>query len=255
VPVEVINGIRLHTQSLGHGGQPLVLLHGMLIGTLTSWYFAIAPLLARRRRVHMYDLRGHGLSEAPPSGYRLSDMAQDLAHVVAHFGRGEPVAVAGHSFGGAIALRFAIDHPHLVERLVLVETPLPVVIPGWEISAREQTRDTLVAMLPPILQTSFDSGRRRARRLEGRTDHLIQHTTLTQDLAAEPDIADSDIATVRCPVLMCYATYTKPEIMQSRDRLAKLLPRATVRMFEGSHYLPNESPQQIAAAIDTFLDA
>ena len=75
------NGVRLHTTALG-AGPPVVMLHGLLIGSLASWYFTAAPALARTHAVQLYDLRGHGLSDRPVDGYDTATMAADLAALI-----------------------------------------------------------------------------------------------------------------------------------------------------------------------------
>ena len=203
----------------------------------------------------MYDLRGHGLSEAPAAGYGIRSMADDLEHVIRRFAGDEPVALVGHSFGAVIALRHALDHPRQVQRLVLIEAPLPVVTGDWVDAVKAQTRESVVAMLPPPLQMAFSAGGRRAARMYGRAETLAQRTSLAADLGAEPDIDDAELATLRPRALLCYGTQTVPSMLATRDRLARVLPNATLRMIEGNHFLPAEAPQALARTIGEFLDA
>src|SRR5262249_25639953 len=105
----VARSVRFHTQELGAGERPsVVMLHGLLIGSLASWYFTAAPALAERRRVLLYDLRGHGRSERTADGYDVATMASDLAELAAPFDA-RPIDLVGHSFGALVALRFALD--------------------------------------------------------------------------------------------------------------------------------------------------
>ena len=70
------SGLRLHYQQLGEGPD-LVMVHG-LTGNLAVWHLRIVPELTDHYRVLTYDLRGHGYSDAPPTGYTPDDMAGDL---------------------------------------------------------------------------------------------------------------------------------------------------------------------------------
>ena len=98
-------GIAHHVQELG-AGPPVVMIHGLLLGSMASWYFTAAPALARRHRVRLYDLRGHGRSSIPATGYQLPSMAADLEALMSHLGM-ERVHLVGHSFGGRVALTSA----------------------------------------------------------------------------------------------------------------------------------------------------
>src|SRR5678815_1667967 len=58
MPLVAANGLQFHVQELGDG-RPVVMLHGLLIGSLASWYFTVAPALAPAHRCRLYDLRDH----------------------------------------------------------------------------------------------------------------------------------------------------------------------------------------------------
>ncbi len=110
----------LHYLDQGQG-RPLVILHG-LFGTLDNW-----QSLARRwssseagLRVISVDLRNHGRSfHAPEHTYAL--MAQDLLALFDHLQLGPDTTLMGHSMGGKTAMRFALDHPERLARLIVVD--------------------------------------------------------------------------------------------------------------------------------------
>src|SRR5712691_558686 len=113
-----VNGIELGYQVLGTG-SPLVLLHGGF-GSV-EMFGPNVELLAAGRRVIGVDLQSHGRSPAADRPMRFETMADDVAALVRSLGL-ERVAIMGFSLGGAVALRTAIRHRDLVERLVLVST-------------------------------------------------------------------------------------------------------------------------------------
>ena len=71
-------------------------------------------------RVIAVDLRGHGHSDKPPSGYRMSQTISDLISVLDTLGICDPVVLVGHSFGGAVASEFAAAYPQHVSHLILI---------------------------------------------------------------------------------------------------------------------------------------
>src|SRR5215831_9172564 len=119
-------GIRLHVQRLGTASERVtaVFLHGLVMDNLSSWYFTVANPAARHADVILYDLRGHGKSERPPSGYTVSDMVSDLESLLEALAVRRPVVLVGNSFGGLLALAFSVAMPSRVAGLVLVDAHL-----------------------------------------------------------------------------------------------------------------------------------
>ena len=111
-----MNGIQLAYQVFGTG-KPLVLLHGGF-GSV-EMFGPNVELLAAGRRVIGVDLQSHGRSPAADRPMRFETMADDIAALIGQLNL-QRAAVMGFSLGGAVALRTAIQHPELVERLVLV---------------------------------------------------------------------------------------------------------------------------------------
>ncbi|MFE1879714.1 alpha/beta fold hydrolase [Streptomyces diastatochromogenes] len=126
-----VGGVRLAYEVSGPPDTaPLVLLHA-LGEDATDWE-AVVPVLARSRRVHALDLRGHGRSNWPGE-YSLELMQADVLGCLDVLGLGT-VDLIGHSMGGIVAYLLAEDHPHRVSRLVLEDVPVP--------RPREQTTPT-----------------------------------------------------------------------------------------------------------------
>jgi pimeloyl-ACP methyl ester carboxylesterase len=104
-----------------HGqGEPLLLLHGGLMST--QGFGPTLTALARNRRVIGVDLHGHGRTALGSRKISAVDIGRDLAVVVQQLGLRQ-VDVMGYSFGGAVALQLAFQHPALVRRLVVVSAP------------------------------------------------------------------------------------------------------------------------------------
>jgi pimeloyl-ACP methyl ester carboxylesterase len=114
-----VNGIELWHEIHGQG-RPLVLLHG---GFGSSAQFGpTLPALAAGRQVVAVDLQSHGRSPTADRPMRFETMADDIAELIGVLGL-ERAAIMGFSLGGGVALRTGIQHPDVVDRLVLVSTP------------------------------------------------------------------------------------------------------------------------------------
>ncbi len=109
--------LRLHVRDWGGGDRPLLLLHG-LASNARIWDLT-APYLVERLRVLALDQRGHGLSDKPAS-YGFDQVAGDTAALIRELSLERPL-VAGHSWGGNVALELAARHPELVSGIILVD--------------------------------------------------------------------------------------------------------------------------------------
>jgi pimeloyl-ACP methyl ester carboxylesterase len=248
------NGLALNVQDLGASGTRVVMLHGLLIGSAASWYFTSAPALAKNHRVRVYDLRGHGMSAHAPAGYGVRSMASDLAALV-----DEPqVDLVGHSWGALIALRFALDQPQRVRRLVLVEAPVPPSSvtemaafldpeptgPGF---TRPGVTD-LASALPAQLRVSG----RRGDRLVKALSRLVLDTTLVDDLRAERDPDPVELARLSCPTLLVYGD--RSSCASGGRKLAEAIPGARHVTLPGGHYLHLDARDALTEHIAEFLD-
>ena len=120
-----VNGIELYYAVYGEG-EPLVLLHG---GFMQNEAFGPnIPAFAEGRQVIGVDLQGHGRTAAFDRPMTFENMATDVAELIKWLGH-KKADVLGYSLGGLTALRLAIDHPDVVDRLVLVA--MPYAFSGW----------------------------------------------------------------------------------------------------------------------------
>jgi len=251
VPILTTGAIDSHVQLMGEG-SPVVLIHGLLLGSLAGWYFHTGPALSPNHRVILYDLRGHGRSERLASGYDLVTLAEDLGSVLEATRASGPVDLVGHSYGGLVALRFALDHPARVERLVLVDVPLPPSSMSEMKGLEQSGANGLLEALPSGLRDAIVGGGRRARRFLEGIDFLVNRSSLLTDLAAEQDIPDEALSALECPTLLVFGQTSSCAAVG--DRLAAVLPRARLQTLPGGHFLPMEVPELLTRAIVEFLD-
>ena len=120
-----VNTVRLHYVSAGEG--PLMLfLHGFP-EFWGAWEEQLAEFSSDHQAVAL-DMRGYNLSSKPEdiSDYAINELVSDIKALVAHLGHRQLVLVA-HDWGGAVAWSFANSHPELLEALVIINSPHPVV--------------------------------------------------------------------------------------------------------------------------------
>ncbi|MCE9574332.1 MAG: alpha/beta hydrolase [Deltaproteobacteria bacterium] len=244
----VANGVRHHVQRLGSPSAPqtVVFLHGLVMDNLSSFYFTLANPTAAHADVVLYDLRGHGMSERPASGYRVADFVADLAAILDGLAIERPVYLVGNSFGGLVALAFAAAHPARVAGLVLIDAHDGAGDWSAKMSAtlalRGEARDSMIAV-------SFQSwlGRhseRKRTRLATAAQALVEGTTLVADLAAATELDDAALAPIRGPALAIYGE--KSDVIDRGRRLAQAIPGCELVVLPGcSHSVIWEATDEV----------
>ena len=263
------SGLTLHYQHVGQGPD-LVMIHG-LTGNLASWHLAIVPLLRTHFRILTYDLRGHGYSDAPPTGYTTADMASDLKELLDILGIERPYLV-GHSYGADTALYFALLHPQRVEKIIAAEPGLPAYIQsrqgkdweGWDHMSRAlahfgfdvppDKRHDIDYLLRLTLQIPKLHGpvRGRARRPEPLLRLL--ETSMIQDYGVVGALSLDRVPCIQTPVLLVYGADSV--FLGTCEYLHTHLPHAREVLLPPSvwgHLGPLEQPDLFVASALDFL--
>jgi pimeloyl-ACP methyl ester carboxylesterase len=114
-----VDGVRMHVRTSGQTGPVVLMLHGASANA-REFEATLAPRVSKTHRVLLLDRPGHGFSERPRDGYELGVQARLAAGVLDQLAPDERAVIVGHSFGGAVALRLALDYPEKVRGLILV---------------------------------------------------------------------------------------------------------------------------------------
>lgn len=274
-------GLKLHVSCWGEPEFPaLLLLHGMRDHS-RSWDW-VAGELASHYRIYAPDLRGHGDSGWVESGaYNVPDYLIDIEDIAGALCL-QKFAIVGHSFGGALGLRYASVFPEKVTAfsgIECVELPIlrdqrsepvqhPARLRGW-IEAARASRSRQPRDYP-----SLDEAEKRmyAENLGLSPDtisHLVKHGVIATadgnwrwkyDNAARlraPDDADGRdidqmLDALICPVMLAYGTASWVEI-PPRDRLARISALSLIEFPGASHWLHHTSRGAYIDALRTFL--
>jgi pimeloyl-ACP methyl ester carboxylesterase len=248
----VANGARFNVHHLSDGDPTVVFLHGLVVDNSSSWYYTVANPVAQRSEVVIYDLRGHGLSEKPASGYTVEEQVDDLFAILDELGIDRPVHLVGNSFGGVLAVAAAVHRPERVAGLVLVEAH--VAVDGW----RQQMVGTLefagLFLDHDDVHNWLDAvGGRKGKRLARNSDTLLHKTSLVDDLAASPAFTQEELAAIECPVLIVCGEFS--DVRDWAERLVYVLPRCELHLYEGcSHLVVLEAPADLRGLLLRWFD-
>ena len=135
-----VRGLRFHFYDWGGDGPPLLLLHG-LASNCHIWD-RVAPLLVKEFSVIALDQRSHGDSEGTEEGYDFANMVADVKSFMDVCNIQNPI-LAGHSWGGNVALHVGVKYPEALAGLIFVDggfvRPRDELNRAWEVVARDMT--------------------------------------------------------------------------------------------------------------------
>ncbi len=253
-----INGARLWFEERGRADAPTLLLHHGYTASRVNW-MPVADRLADRYHIVLMECRGTGASEHTADGYTLEQYAADVVGLLDHLGLAR-VTFAGHSMGGGVGYRLALDHGARLERLVLMA---PISADGFrdaDPSLRERRRQMRqdkdrAALLAAYRAMSVRPDVETDAWLESRVEHVLGVSDGHYDGGAramrELDVG-ARLGEITMPTLMIAAAADALLAANLRDYAR--LPNATLHVFSrAGHEVALHEPDGVATAIDTFI--
>jgi pimeloyl-ACP methyl ester carboxylesterase len=266
MPKALVNGINIHYVQTGQGPD-LVLIHG-IASNLGQWQLSILPALVEDFRVTMYDLRGHGYSDMPPSGYTPVHMVDDFSDLMDYLGI-KQATILGHSYGGLVALSYAARHPERVDRLIIADTGIPLLEQGrgrdallercrellrqHNIDIPDEKAEDVPYLMEQILKRRHHSWRGMgARRALARLSRLSNTTSFGKEYREAPELTLEIIRQIQAPALLIYGD--RSPLMASSQSLHEHLPNCRTAIIpNGGHFFPLEHPQVFVEHVTAFL--
>jgi pimeloyl-ACP methyl ester carboxylesterase len=286
-----VNHVRLHYVSAGKG--PLVVfLHGF-----PEFWYEWKDQLTEFGKDHLAvapDMRGYNLSDKPAelAQYQMTALVEDVRALGEHFSRQKKFVLVGHDWGGAVAWAFAIAHPEMLEKLVIVNAPHPGIFGRLLDSdpAQQQASQYMLMFRSPqaeatlsannyatlvniVLGTGLKSGVFTEEDKAAYLKAWSQPGALTGGLnyyranqvgppapgqaasASTRNFAkDRNTLIVKVPTLVIWGEQDTALLTQNLDGLDQFVPRLTIkRIPDGSHWVIHEKREQVNREIRVFL--
>ena len=218
-------------------GPAVILLHG-LGGTKEAWLANFAAL-ATRYHVYAPDQLGFGHSDKPLIDYKIATWSDFLQGFMQsqHIPK---ATVVGNSLGGWIATEFAVQHPQMVDKLVLVDaTGLAGKIQGFPADISIDLNPSTIAALRTLLESFFydKSGvtdelaaQLFANRMRNNDGYTIERALA--GFAAWPQFEDDKLKSIHAPTLVVWGRNDELTLVDRAEKFGSGIPRAKVVVFE-----------------------
>lgn len=260
----------LHVERYGHGGTPIVLLHGF--GTCSFLWRAVAPEIADARHTALaLDLLGYGESDRPlDTDFGIAGQVDYVDRALTAL-RIPQAAVVGIDLGGAIALRLAVTHRERVSHLVLVNSLTAESTPAADVRALQRNTARFVLrvatgilgaapLLTPVLEGSVSARSHMPWRLVGRYlapyvgQDGVRHLLSLAAAVSADDLEVAHPANVRVPTLVVRGEADQWLDEGVAERLSAAIPDSRlVRMPGVARLVPEEAPGQLAGLVLDFV--
>ena len=286
MPVVNVNGVQLNYIQMncdqGDDCQDFVMIHG-LATNLAFWCLHHAQFFAKRYRVTIYDLRGHGRSGMTDSGYTPENMAEDLRLLLDNLGIKKAHFLA-HSFGGLVALKLACQDPERFSSIILADTHIsavrrlhnsidwkfgkriqPVLLEnGLNINsdepyfgyrlltemARLQTKD--IALSPEFKELVSPLMGKYGKRTASQWLKLMDTTQAEKEMMGDDDLSFKSLSELKVPILAMYGEHS--QAMSTGEHLLDVWPHADFRRIRGAgHFFPVSRPLELMGNCMQFL--
>ncbi len=250
--IELPHGMTLHLREGGEGKQTTLLIHGWAVPGVV-WEPVLSRWPESAGRVLAPDLRGTGWSEKPREGYTLEDDVKDVVALIVALALTDLVLV-GHSKGGAIVQRVALERPAALRKLILL-CPVPASGVAFDEGTagyfrslcghRDGAAQLIGAMLamkpePALLE----------RLVESMSSVGLESLLGGFEAFRNANFGDQ-VSAIRTPTVVISGgaeTVLSPALMQ--EKIVNVIPGSRLRLLEGSgHYPQIECPDVLMGAL------
>lgn len=251
-----VDGMRIHYWVDGpESGTPLVLVHG-LGGHAEDWHNLVSFLIHDGFRVYLPDLPGFGRSEKPKDfSYSIPDEARVVLGFMDAMGL-QRVDLGGHSMGGWIVQRIAIEHPDRITRLMVFDSAGIYHKPDWNTALFTPTTpgelnelDALLMPHPPEVPGFIA---RDILRVSHRDSRVIQRAM--QSMLTGRDTTDSELPQLKMPMLIVWGDQDHITPVADGEKMHQLVPQSQLDVVQGcGHLAPVQCADRIGLVVNAFL--
>ncbi len=247
----VVNDL-LITYYVGAGSKknpPILFLHGWRSQS-TLWFSVASPLVETGHTCILLDLPGFGESQKPGNPWTHTDYCE-LVTAFCEKLKLSPIVLIGHSFGGSIGIRLAAKSPHLIEKLLLVDSS------GIrKKTIKRSVKQIIAKFLKPIFLMPFLRPiKMKIYQRMGAEDYLatpeLQQTYLN---VIKEDLTPL-LSQISTPTLILWGENDKETPVSFANTMHNLIPHSQLRVFtQTGHFSFLDKPKEFVDAVEKFIE-
>ena len=248
----LLNAVTLDYVEQGQPGlAPIVLLHGYTDSRRS--FDRILPRLPGFVHAIAVSMRGHGDSSKPQTGYDIADFADDVAALMIEKEL-PPAIIVGHSMGGAVAVRLALEYPEMVHKLVLMGTFFKLKDHRLVTELWESTVSTLGDTVPPSVALDFQTSTMAQPVSPWFFDVVVQESLKVPAFVWKSTLASilqsdmsAELTQLRVPTVLMWGNRDPFVAFDEQRRLLASIPNSKLKEYDGLGHSPHwEDPARVA---------
>ncbi len=247
-----IDGMKVVYDESGQG-SPLILMHGW--GCDHTTVASVAATAAQTHTVYSLDLPGFGGSTEPRIPWTPEHYARLLRAFIEKLGLHRP-SLAGHSYGGRVAIVYSACHPDEVDKIILIDAagvkPRHGMRWYWKVYSFKTAKWLLNTIMgrkkaEPVID--------RIRSKKGSADYRAASPVMRATMSAS---VNEDLChympSIKAPTLLIWGETDTATPLSDAKKMERLIPDAGLVTFPGAgHYSFLDAPAHFAAVLSSFL--
>lgn len=245
----IVDGLMTSYQKTGKG-ETLLLIHGW--GDSAKTFSALADQLKGSYQIVALDLPGFGGSQTPTELWGTAAFADFTRHFIKKLGL-KPLAVVGHSFGGAVAIELAGNRPFFKDLILLASAGVRNK-KSLKSAASKVGAKTAKPLLLIIPRDKRDRLKRKVYDSIGSDALLLPHMEAIYRRIVAEDMRPA-ANQINIPTLLIYGSSDKATPIKDGHILNRAIRNSRLEIIMAGHFLHQEEPERIASLIRDFLES
>lgn len=260
-----VNGVEINYHLDGEGQETIVLLNGIMMST-ASWADFVSIYTKNNYRLLRVDFRDQGLSDKYEEDYDISIHVDDLRALLTELNINEKIHLLGVSYGGMVAMLFALKYPELLSSLILSNTVarvtnyLQAVSDLWEEAAKFNNGKLFFKLSMPLIYSDDFYNRRldwlkeREKTFDGLLDESWFESLIRLSKSSkEFDVTDK-IGQIQLPTLLIAGNRDIITPVYEMNKIAEQIPDAKMVIIErAGHASFYEKMDEFNSAVLGFI--